>query len=175
MKEKISITLSGNAISEIDGFIDNLTIRNRSQAIEYLITKALGDQRSAVILAGGPASALIVGKDYRITSKVRGSTVIELALRKLRENGFSRIYVVAEKQILTAVFDLVQEGKKYGVHIEYAEDQHSKGTAQSLRVLKGNLTQSFLVAYGDIIFTIPFLEGVGLVVSISVAAPLFER
>jgi hypothetical protein len=53
MKEKISITIDNSMLKEIDNIIDNILIRNRSQAIEYLINLALGDNKTAVILCGG--------------------------------------------------------------------------------------------------------------------------
>ena len=54
MKRKISITIEDSVLKGIDGVIDNIFIRNRSQAIEFLAKNALGEHKQAVILAGGP-------------------------------------------------------------------------------------------------------------------------
>jgi NDP-sugar pyrophosphorylase family protein len=152
MKEKISITLNKKTLEDIDSIIDNVYIRNRSQAIELLVNNALGENKSAVILSGGNEDSLKIGKDYRITCKIGEDFVIELAIKKLREEGFKHTFIIARHNIITEVFKIIQNGSKYGVNIDYIEETTSKGTAESLRFIKGKLKNSFLVVYGDIIF-----------------------
>jgi len=153
MKKKISITINEKTLQDIDGIVDNIYIRNRSQAIEYLVNNSLGDNKTAVILSGGPEDLLRVSEnEYRITAKVNHKTVIEKALKKLRENNFKTIYIIARHNILTSVFNIVKEGNSYGVKINYIEEKESKGTAQSLRLVKGLIKSNFLIVYGDIIF-----------------------
>ena len=41
MKTKISITLNQKIVDEIDSIVDNIYIRNRSQAIEHLVRNDL--------------------------------------------------------------------------------------------------------------------------------------
>jgi len=153
MKNKISITLNEKTLQEIDTIIDRIYIRNRSQAIEYLVTQALGENKTAVILSGGVEHKLKIGKDYNITAMVGNRRLVEMAVLKLRENGFKSIFVVARQKVLTAVFSAMGDGSKYGVKISYVEEKESRGTADSLRLLKGKVTGSFLVVYGDIIFS----------------------
>ncbi|RMF54903.1 hypothetical protein D6745_03760 [Candidatus Woesearchaeota archaeon] len=152
MKEKISITLNKKIIQEIDGIVDNVFIRNRSQAIEYLVNNALGQQKTAVILVGGPLEKLRINGQFKITAKAGNLTVVELAVKKLRENGFKKIFVVGKHPILTAVFDVVKEGSRYGVSINYVEEIRAEGSAESLKYLRGKIRSSFLVVFGDIIF-----------------------
>ena len=103
---KISITINEKIINEIDSIIDNIFIRNRSQAIEYLVQNSLGGNKTAVILSGGPEKKIsIPGIGYRPLAKLNGSTVIEKAIKKLRENGFKKIYIVARHKILTKIFE----------------------------------------------------------------------
>lgn len=52
-KSKISITINEKTLKEIDFIVDNVYIRNRSQAIEHLVKNALGENKAAVILLGG--------------------------------------------------------------------------------------------------------------------------
>jgi NDP-sugar pyrophosphorylase family protein len=153
MKEKISITLNSKRLKEVDALIDYILIRNRSQAIEYLINKALGDQKNAVILAGGDAERQSLGHGiYRSIIPIHGVPLIENSLRKLRENGFRNVFFVAEKPILSAVFNVIQDGNRYGIHVVYIEDSHSSGTMESLRKVRGKISTSFLAVYGDIFF-----------------------
>lgn len=153
MKQKISITIGENALSGIDGIIDNVYIRNRSQAIEHLVKNSLGENKSAVILLGGNEENLMMGKgQYRPTSKIKNSTVIELAVRKLRENNFKTVYIISRHSLLTMLFDLLKDGTEHGVKISYIEEHSSNGTADSLRLLKGRVKANFLVVYGDVLF-----------------------
>ncbi|HLD96930.1 MAG TPA: sugar phosphate nucleotidyltransferase [Candidatus Nanoarchaeia archaeon] len=153
MKQKISITIENSVLKGIDSVVDNVFIRNRSQAVEFLAKSALGEHKQAVILAGGPEEKLrISGTEYRITARVGSSTVIERAVKKLRENGFRDIYVVARHNILTKVFDVLKDGSGYNVKVSYIEEKESEGSADSLRLLKGKISTNFLAVYGHIIF-----------------------
>ena len=152
-KLKISITINEKTLQDIDSIIDNIYIRNRSQAIEHLVKNALGDNKTAVILLGGDERYLKISKnDYRPTAKIKKSTVIGLALKKLRENNFKTIFIVARHGLLTRLFEILKDGIDYSVKINYIEEKSSNGTADSLRVLKGKVSTNFLVVYGDIIF-----------------------
>ncbi|MBN2421764.1 hypothetical protein JXB41_00935 [Candidatus Woesearchaeota archaeon] len=153
MKKKISITINEKILGEIDSIIDNIYIRNRSQAIELLVNNALGENKIAVILSGGPEEALKISQnEYRITAKINNLHLIEFAIKKLREDGFKTIYIIARHELITDIFKVIQNGSKFGVTIEYVEEQKSNGTADSLKLLRGRIKSSFLVVYGDIIF-----------------------
>jgi NDP-sugar pyrophosphorylase family protein len=153
MKSKISITISNKLLNEIDNIIDNIYIRNRSQAIEQLIANSLGENRIAVILSGGKEENLKISKtEYRLTAKIGKSTLIEEAIKNLRKNNFKTIYIIACKNILTETFSLLGDGLSYGVKINYIEDKEPKGNANSLKLLKGKIKSNFLIVYGDIYF-----------------------
>lgn len=152
-KTKISITINRKTLQDIDSIIDNIYIRNRSQAMEHLVKNALGENKTAVILLGGLEEHLKISKDdYRPTAKVKNSSVIELALKKLRENNFKTIFIVARHSLLTKLFEMLKDGTDYGIKINYIEEKSSNGTADSLRLLKGKINANFLVVYGDVIF-----------------------
>ena len=152
-KTKISITINEKTLQDIDSITDNIYIRNRSQAIEHLVKNALGENKTAVILLGGPEERLRLSKgEYRPTAKIKNSTVIELALKRLRENSFKTIFIVARHNLLTKLFELLKDGTDYGVKISYIEEKSSNVTADSLKLLKGRISANFLVVYGDVIF-----------------------
>ena len=152
MKEKISITINKQILKNVDSFIDRLFIRNRSQAIEVLLKNYLDKRKPAVILLGGPEERLKIGRDYVPLVKVRGMSLIERAIRKLRKNDFRDIYIVARKKILDEIFSLIKSGSTYGVNIKYFEEKESEGSAQSLKLIKKEISTTFLVIYGDIYF-----------------------
>ncbi|MBI2144045.1 hypothetical protein HYU17_02740 [Candidatus Woesearchaeota archaeon] len=153
MKKKISVTIEDNVLKGIDSVVDNIFIRNRSQAIEFLAKTALGEHKQAVILAGGPEEKLRISETgYRITAKVGSSTVVEKAAKKLRENGFRDIYVVARHNILTKVFDILKDGSSHNVKVSYIEENESRGSADTLRLLKGKINANFIAVYGHVVF-----------------------
>ena len=153
MKKKISITIDENTLHDIDSIVDNIYIRNRSQAIEHLVKSSLGEKKSAVILLGGPEEHLLISPDeFRPTAMVKGKRVIELALKKLRENNFRSVYIIARSGLLTRLFDILKDGSQYGVKIIYTEEKSCSGTFDSLKLLKGKIGGNFLVVYGDVIF-----------------------
>lgn len=153
MKKKISITINDKTLKDIDSIIDNIYIRNRSQAIELLVNNALGENKVAVILCGGPEDNLKINeKEYRITAKIKNTSLIELMLISLKDAGFKRVYLVARKKIINGVFSIVQNGSKYGLSLEYIEEKDSSGTGDSLMLIRGKINTNFLVVYGDIYF-----------------------
>ncbi len=153
MKEKISITINKDLLKNIDSVIDNLYIRNRSQAIEYLIKKVVGESKTAVILAGGPEEKLKISKDeYRLFTKVDDESVMEKAVKTLRKNNFKEIYLIARHNILTKAFSFFGNGNSYGIKLNYVEEKKSDGTFETLKLLKGKVSSNFLVIYDDIIF-----------------------
>ncbi len=154
MKEKISITIEKEILKKIDEYIDNITIRNRSQAIEFLARTAIGEKRTAVILSGGNEEDLkIKGLDiFRPLGKLKNETIISRAIKKLRESDFKEIYIIARHKVLTGIFDILKDGSEFGVKINYVEEKTSRGTADSLRYLKAKLKERALVVYSDIIF-----------------------
>lgn len=154
MKRRITITLDEKILKNVDSVIDRLYIRNRSQAIGFLIEKTLGENKTAVILATGPSNYLRISKnEYRSTARIKDATVIEIAIKNLRENGFKNIFVVGEQPVLSSIFNIIGDGGRYGVKIKFAEDKDPPGTAASLRLLKGDIKNTFLVVFGDIIFS----------------------
>ena len=91
MKKKISITIGEGTLKGIDSMIDGIYIRNRSQAIEFLLNTSLSEKKSAVILCGGSVDYLkISSTEYRPTTFIGKQTVIEMAVKKLKQNGLQR-------------------------------------------------------------------------------------
>ncbi len=152
MKSKISITIENSLLGEVDKVIDNVYIRNRSQAIEHLIQNSLGEDKTAVILAGGTENSLAINGSHTIDIEIKGKTLLEHAINKLRASGFKNIFIVARAKILTKAFEILKDGATYGVKIEYVEEKITKGTATSLRHIKGKVNTRFLVVYADIFF-----------------------
>ncbi|MBS3135840.1 hypothetical protein J4401_02675 [Candidatus Woesearchaeota archaeon] len=151
MKKKISITIEGSILKEVDLIVDHISIRNRSQAIEHLLGIAVGENRTAVIMAGGHEENIRIGNRYRPTVKIGQKSVVELAIEKLRESGFKSIYIIARQNVLTQIFNIIKDGSSFGVKINYVEEKESNGSADSLKAIMGRIESDFLIVYGDIL------------------------
>jgi len=152
MKKKISITINEKTLKEIDSLVNGISIRNRSQSIEFLVEKSLGENKVAIILAGGSGKKIKIDDEYKPTIKIGNLTIIELAIKKLREGGFKNIFIIAQRPVLTKIFRVIGNGSSYGVKIDFVEEKESRGSGDSFRLLKGEIKKSFLVVYCDIVF-----------------------
>jgi len=152
VKQKITITIEEKLLRNVDTLVDNIFIRNRSQAIEFLIERKSDFEKTAVIMATGSSKYLELSKGvYRPTASIDKTTVIELALKSLRASGFRNIFIIGERPVLTAIFNIIGEGKEYGANVHYVEDYDPPGSAVSLRLLQ-DIKRNFLVVFGDILF-----------------------
>ena len=152
MKDKISITLNEKILRDVDSLVDNLFIRNRSQAIEYLIEKALEVNKIAVILAGEGRGNIPGRIKDRYALKIDHSTIIEKAIKKLSSSGFKTIFIVADHDTLTNVFKIIGDGSDRNLKIEFVNEENSDGSASALKLLKGKIKTTFLVVHCDIVF-----------------------
>jgi len=152
MKNKISITINEKILNDTDSIIDGIYIRNRSQAIETLINKALGENKVAVILAGGKDEKIKINGIYKPLLKIRNETIIESAIKKLREEGFRTIYIIAGRSVLTEIIKVIGDGSEYGIKLSLIDEKEPKGDANSLKLLRGKIKTTFLVVNADVIF-----------------------
>ncbi len=156
-KEKISITIDKNLLKEIDCFIDGINIRNKSQAIEFLIRKNLPEKRTAVILAGGPEGKLRINNVLKPLVRINRRCVIETIISNMKKYNFSDIYLVGRKITLSEIFKTVGDGSGLNVSINYIEEDAFKpvtksDTARTLSFLKNKIKKPFLCTYCDIVF-----------------------
>jgi NDP-sugar pyrophosphorylase family protein len=151
MKNKISITINEKILRDIDSIVDNIFIRNRSQAIEHLIKKALKETKIAVILVGDsrPSKDKLLN---RYALRVNHLAVIEKALKKLGDSSFNNIYIIGDHSNLTNIFKIIGDGTDYKFKIEYINEEIQEGSASALKLLKGRVKTTFLVVQSDIIF-----------------------
>lgn len=153
MKRKISITIDERALQDIDSVVDNIYIKNRSQAIEHLVKNALGEKRAAVLMLGGDERRLDLGDGtFRPLARIGDKTLVERAIDRLRENHFTTLFIIARHKVLSKLFEILKTGEDHGVHITYIEEKQSSGTFSSLSLARGKISTPFLVVYGDILF-----------------------
>jgi len=147
MKKRVSLSLDSSLIKEVDSSVDGIVIRSRSDAIEKILRQYVMDKKTAVILAGGRPKGLFIKEldVYRPLVKIRKETLIEDNILKCREAGFKNIIIVGSSIIISKIYEVLGDGKKYDVNIIYVEETKSLGSAKTLELAKNYLK-------GDILF-----------------------
>ena len=152
MKERVTITLDKNLISQIDKRIDGIDIKNRSQEIEFLLAESLGTHipSKAVLLVGGRGSRLrpLTDKIPKSLLEVKGKTITEHLLDLLKKYGI-RDAVLCVGYLKDKIKEYFGDGTKIGVNITYVEENEPLGTAGPLKLAKKYLKDSFIVSNGD--------------------------
>ena len=110
----------------------------------------------AVIMAGGKGTRLRSITNDEIPKpmvQVSGKTILEWQIEALKANGIDSIVIVTGHlgQKITEYF---QDGKKWDIHISYYQETFPLGTAGALGFLKDILNDTFVLAFGDVIFDI---------------------
>jgi len=152
MKERITITLDQELIEQIDKRIDGDTIKNRSQQIERILSKSLGTYKpeKAIILVGGKGTRLrpLTNKTPKCMLEIQGKTVTEHLFDLFKKYGI-RDMILSVGYLKDKIKEYYGDGSKFGVNIEYIEEDTPLGTAGPLKLAKNMLKDSFIVTNGD--------------------------
>lgn len=116
----------------------------------------------AVIMAGGKGTRLAEltkGEIPKPMVSVAGKPLLLWQIEHLRENGITEIVLVIG-HLGEKIKEYLDDGKKFGVHIRYFEEETPLGTAGSFYYLKKMLqhdkSDDFLMMSGDLFFDIDF-------------------
>lgn len=152
MKERITITLDSKLINSIDKRIDGDIIKNRSQQIELLLSKALGMDvpEIAILLVGGKGTRLrpLTNSIPKCLLDVNGKTIVEHLIDLLTKYGIRNV-ILSVGFLKDKVKSYFEDGSKLGVSIGYFEEDKPLGTAGPLKLGKSSLKSSFIVSNGD--------------------------
>lgn len=152
MKERITITLDRNLISQIDKRVDGVDIKNRSQEIEAILEDALGANipSKAVLLVGGRGTRLrpLTDKTPKALLKVSEKTITEHLFDLLKKYGI-RDVILCTGYLKEKISECFGDGSKFGVNISYVKEDKPLGTAGPLKLARRHLNDSFIASNGD--------------------------
>lgn len=130
-RERITISIREDILKAIDKRIDGVRLRNRSHAIESLISDVLGldSVSDAIILAGGenPDKSLPAVKDALLRLKKVGLKDAIIAI------GYRGDKIKSE----------LKDGKDFGIKITYLEK--GEGSGGALLPMKSAIKKTFIV------------------------------
>jgi len=162
-RSRLTITLPKNLLKAIDGKIDRTTIRNRSHAIEYLLTKQLGSPiKKAIILAAdkGIKFRPFTYETPKAMLPIKGRPLLEYIITQLRNYEIREIYI-SVGYLSEKIKSYFGDGTKFGVKINYAKQtKNNLGTAGALFNFKKYIGQKepFFLIYGDVLANINYQD-----------------
>lgn len=153
-RERLTITLRKDLLPQIDATIDGARIRNRSHAIEVLVTNSLKPKsRRGLVLAGGSGIKMrpFTYELPKTMLPVKGRPILEYTIDRLRDAGIHDIVIVIG-HLGEKIREHFGDGSRFGVKIRYVEEKIQEGTAGPLRLAQQALgNQPFVLVYGDVL------------------------
>ena len=153
-RARVTITIRDDLLRQVDRLVDGLTIRSRSQAMEYLLSKFLSDFRlgKALILAGGKKKEILINKQPKFLLDLKGKTVLQRVLDSISEFNVSSFLVYVDSFGESIMGSMQHSNGPY--HLDFLVGKQSTGTIAPLLLAKSRLKDTFLLAYGDTITSI---------------------
>src|SRR3989344_5433342 len=160
-RERITITIRRDLLHGLDSTIDGRRVRNRSHALEVLLSRALdADTKQAVILASGEGVKLRPFT-YEIPKPlipVNGRPLLEHGIELLQQYGITDI-VITISHLADKIKEYFEDGGRWGVHITYVEEPEPTGTGGALRAAQRHLSDTpFVLLYGDVLLDVDLTE-----------------
>ena len=154
-RERLTITLKKEIVGAIDRMVDGAKIRNRSHAIEYLLSKSLFPQHTKVLILTGGEGVKLRPFTYEMPKAllpVHNKPLLQHTIEFMAKNGFKDI-VISVGYLGNKIKEYFKDGSGFGVRITYIDqDGKESGTAQPLLQAKNGLMDSpFVLWYGDVL------------------------
>lgn len=161
-RSRLTITLKKEILKQLDEYVDGSRIRNRSHAIEYVLTKHFSPKiKKALILAGGMGLKMrpFTYEMPKAMIPVNGRPVLEYTIENLRRFDIRDI-IISLGHHGEKVKQYFGDGSKFGVKITYLNQGKSEsGTAAPILQAKDLIgNQPFLVYYGDVLANIDLAD-----------------
>jgi NDP-sugar pyrophosphorylase family protein len=152
MKERITLTIERDILGKVDATVNGSDVKNRSHAVELLITKAFGQNKpsKAIILAGGQGSRMKALTNFmpKPMLRIQDKTLLEHNIALLSKHGIKDI-IISIGYKGDKIKEYFGDGSQYGVNINYIEEKEPLGTAGPLNLLKDRITETFILMNGD--------------------------
>jgi NDP-sugar pyrophosphorylase family protein len=161
MKERITLTIEKKILDRIDRTVDGINIRNRSHAVESILSKYLNmrEINTAFILAGGQGTRLrpITYETPKALVPVKGKPLVEHIFDLLKKYGIDNV-ILSVGHMKEKIVVKKDEWSRLGVNVSFLEEDSPLGTAGPLRMAKDKLKKTFVVSNGDELKDINVME-----------------
>ena len=152
MKERVTLTLDRKILESVDRMVNGIDIRNRSHAIELILSKHLNlrELKTAIILCGGEGTRLrpITYETPKALVPVHGKPLVEHMFDLLKKYGINDI-ILSIGYLKEKIIAEKANWSRLGLDISFVEESKPLGTGGPLRVAKDRLTKTFIASNGD--------------------------
>lgn len=153
-RTRLTITLKDSVIENVDNLIDGDKLRNRSHAIEFILSQYLKPSvGKAIILAGG-VGAKLRPYTYEIPKSllpIKGKPLLEYMIDNLKKAEIYDI-MICVGHLGDKIKEHFGDGKRFGVTIKYSEEKTPLGTGGAIKKVKSFIGDDpFLVIHGDVL------------------------
>ena len=119
---------------------------------EDLNLKLKSSLNTVVIMAGGKGKRLrpFTSNCPKPMIPINGKPMLEIIIEKCIRNGFQNFYI-SVNYLKEQIINYFGNGERWGIKINYINEDFPLGTAGSLKLIPVNLSESILVLNGDVI------------------------
>ena len=158
-RSRITITLKKELLKNIDEIVDGTKIKNRSHAIEFLLSKDFEERKikTAVILAGGEGVKIKKGTKNisRILIPYKNKLFVEHIFDWLKKEGIEEV-IISAGNLGKEVKERIGDGSKFGMPVFYLSKD--TGTASILKYLSNIVDETFLMINGNVLASVDLGE-----------------
>lgn len=152
MKKRVTLTIEKKILDKIDKLVDGLNVRNRSHAIEIVLSRYLNfkELKTALILCGGKGTRLrpITYEIPKPLVPVHGKPIIEHIFDLLKKYGVTDI-ILSVGHMKEKILKEIENWSKLGFNIDYVAEKKPMGTGGAIKLARKKLPKTFIVSNGD--------------------------
>jgi len=161
MKERVTLTIDKEILKKIDKIVDGLNVRNRSHAIELVLSKYLSFKglKTALVLCGGEGTRLrpITYEIPKPLVPVHGKPIIEHIFDFLKKYGVTDI-ILSVGHMKDKILKEMDNWSRLGLKISYVAETKPMGTGGATKIAKDKLPKTFIVSNGDELKSLDIME-----------------
>ncbi len=146
-RKRITITIKDDLLKQIDAMQDGVSVRSRSQAFEFLLSKVLSHSalHSALVLAGG-GKAMLVDRKPKFLVPLGEKFLLQRVVESLGDAGV-RDFIIYSDTFSQEIREKLQDSTPF--NMKFVSAGKPEGTVKPLFRARKFLTETFLLAYGD--------------------------
>lgn len=151
--------MNDELLKNVDRLIDGIRIKNRSHAIESILSEklALSKLKKAVILAGGKGIKSSDGEKNisKILTLYKKRPFMEHVFEWLKKQGIQDV-IISAGNLSSEIKNYAGDGSKFNLQVSYLPSD--SGTASILKHLVNIIDETFIVLNGDVLSDANFDE-----------------
>lgn len=161
-RERLTITLKKEIVNSVDRMVDGAKIRNRSHAIEYLLSKNFFSEKTKVVILTGGKGLKLRPFTYEMPKAllpIHDKPLLQHTIENIAKNGFKDI-IISTGYLGNKIKEYFRDGSNFGVKITYVEHKGKEtGTSGALLKVKKEIGESpFILWYGDVLADVDLFD-----------------